>query len=68
MERQVYQVGCHVIEARELRAMDGMPSPFVKVTVRDQEQVTPKQENTSQALFNTRFSFTDIEMNRYELE
>ena len=38
------------------------------VKIREKEQTTKKQDKTTQALFNTYLSFTDVCMNRYELE
>ena len=71
MERQAYQVGASVIEARELtvRNASGTSNPFVKIHCAYADpQITGCVKAMNSAVWNKTFSFTDLKMNRHELE
>lgn len=67
--KTTYLVVVKVLEARELKGETMSVNPYVKITCGNLEpQQTKTIEKTSYAIWNQSFTFSDLHMNKWELE
>lgn len=71
MEKKEYLVGVTILEARDIKGLDGggTSDPFVRITCGNLDaQVTRTVYKTNSAVWNQSFTFNQLHMNQYELE